>query len=87
MKSLVKINLEKPCVGMFFDEEDDVHKFYTDYARSREFDMVRRISNLGIDGKLDLLCCPFHMQVRGVISMLASSRVGKECNTSKNATP
>lgn len=44
VKSLVKLNLEKPCVGMLFDEEKDVHTIYTNYTRIEGFAIVRRSS-------------------------------------------
>lgn len=48
----MKTNLEKPCVGMLFNDEEDVHTLYTNYALTEGFGILRRISNLGMDGKL-----------------------------------
>lgn len=30
--SPVKVNPEKLCIGMLFNEEEDVHTYYTNYA-------------------------------------------------------
>lgn len=49
----VTVNSKKPCVGMFFSEEDEVHTFYTNYAWLKEFGIVGRSSNMGLDGKLN----------------------------------
>lgn len=71
-KSPMKTNLEKPCVGMLFDEEDALHMFYTNYAQPEGFGIVRWSSNLGIDGKLKYF-------------MLSRLHAGNWCNTSNNA--
>lgn len=51
-KSFVKINLDKPCVGLMFDEDEDVQTFYTKYPLLEGFGIIKRSSNLGMDEKL-----------------------------------
>lgn len=29
----VKVNPKKPCVGMLFNDEEELYTFYTNYAR------------------------------------------------------
>lgn len=64
-------NLEKPCVGTLFGEEENVHTFYTNYVCLSGFNRVRRTSNMGMNRRLKYF-------------MLAFPRVRNGCNTSKN---
>lgn len=50
----VKVNPEKPIVGTLFNDTKEVHAFYTNYVRSEGLGIVRRSSNLGLDGKVEV---------------------------------
>lgn len=52
--SLLKVNLEKPCVGMLVKDTEEVHSFNTNYARSEGLS-IRGSSNMGLNEKLRYL--------------------------------
>lgn len=47
----VKVNPGKPVLGVLFNDTEEVHAFYRNYARLEEFGIVGRSLNMGMDGK------------------------------------
>lgn len=60
------INLDKPYIGMLFNEEEDEHIFYTNYTHLEGLGIDIKSSNKGMDGKFKFVT-------------LVCSRAGKGC--------
>lgn len=48
------------------DDEKDVHTFYTNYARLEGFGIVKRSSNMRLDGKLKYFTLTCSLAGKGV---------------------
>lgn len=47
--SSLKVNLKRPYVGMLFNDTEEMHTFYINYARSEGLGIVRQSLDTGLD--------------------------------------